>query len=171
MRHKNLLALVVSLSLSISPVLAATLDMPIATINARQILAESKVAKEALVKFQAEFASRDGELQGLASILKEKSMELEKVAPSLSPSQVMVRQTELDELSREFKRKQMQFVEDRDARKRDDIQKILSIATRTVNQFAEAAQIEIVFENFVYANPKTDITARVIESMDAQTTK
>lgn len=172
MKYKALLTCaMVSLLFSGSLALAALPNTPIATINARKILTDSKVAKESLAKFQAEFVSRDKVLQGLALALKEKSIEFDKVAPSLAPSQVTARQAELDELSRELKRKQQQFVEDRDARKRDDIQYVFSIATQAVKKFAEDAQIEIVFQDFVYANPETDITAKVIEIMDAQATK
>lgn len=150
---------------------AATTDIPIATINPRKILSDSKVAKEALVKFQADFLPKEKELQGIASTLKEKTAELEKLGPSLSPSQLKDKQSDLDVLARDFKRKQQQFVEDRDARKRDDIQRVLGIANLAVRKIAEAAHIDMVFQDVVYANPKTDITAKVMEVMDSETVK
>ena len=147
---------------------AAVSATPIATINARKILSDSKVAKEMLAKFQADFLPRETELQTLSAKLKEKSAELEKIAPSLAPSQLTARQKEIDDLARDFKRRQQQFVEDRDARKRDDIQHVFSLATQAVKKFAEKSQIDIVFQDTVYAAPGTDITANVIQIMDSQ---
>ena len=147
---------------------AAVTSNPIATINARRILSDSKVAKEALAKFQADFLPRESELQALSSRLKEKSSELEKTAPSLAPSELTARQKEVDDLTRDLKRRQQQFVEDRDARKRDDIQHVFNLATQAVKKLAEKSPIDIVFQDTVYAAPGTDITANVIQLMDSQ---
>lgn len=140
----------------------------VATINARRILSDSQVAKDALRKFQADFLPKETELQVLFTGLRDKSADLEKVAPALAPSQRMARQKEIDDLARDLKRRQQQFVEDRDARKRDDIQRVFGIATQAVKKLAEKSQIDIVFQDTVYAAPATDITDEVIHIMDAQ---
>jgi outer membrane protein len=150
---------------------AAIPNSPIATINARKILSDSRVAKEALIKFQMDFQPKEKELQGLASALKSKSAELEKTAPGLAPSVRSAKQNELDELNRELKIKQQQFIEDRDARKRDDIQHVFNVATQAVKRVAEGARIEMVFQNLVYTNPQIDITDKVIAAMDADADK
>ncbi len=147
---------------------AATTNTPIATINAQKILSDSKAAKEALAKFQADFLPRETGLQELSSKLKEKSAELEKIAPSLAPSQLLARQKEVDDLARDLKRRQQQFVEDREARKRDDIQQVFRIATQAVKVYAEKSHIDMVFQDTVYAAPGADITAEVIQLMDSQ---
>lgn len=142
---------------------------PTATsINARKILSDSKVAKDALTKFQTDFLPREAELRTLSSNLKEKSAELEKIAPSLAPSQLTARQREIDDLSRDLQRRRQQFVEDREARKRDDIQHVFSIATQAVKKLAENSQMNIVFQDTVYTAPGADITAKVIQIMDSQ---
>jgi len=164
----RLLASIGCMLLASSLAWAGARDIPIATINARQILSDSKAAKDALVKFQADFLPRDKELQGLASALKDKSAQLDKTGPSLAPSQLAAKQAELDALARELKRKQQQFVEDRDARKREDIQQVFNLANQAVKKVADGTQIDMVLQDVVYANPKTDITAKVIEAMDAQ---
>ena len=169
MRHKIHRFISISCLLFASSLAGAAMpDAPIATINARRILSDSKVAKTALAKFQQDFLPKERELQGLASALKEKTAALEKTAPALAPAQLAAKQGEIDELGRELKRKQQQFVEDRDARKRDDIQHVFNVATLAVKKFAESAHIEMVFQDVVYANPRTDITAQVIEAMDSQ---
>lgn len=150
---------------------AAIHNSPIATINARRILSDSRVAKEALLKFQQDFQPKEKELQGLASALRSKSAELEKTAPGLAPSQLSAKQDELDELNRKLKSRQQQFVEDRDARKRDDIQHVFNVATQAVKKVAEGVRIEMVFQNVVYASPQIDITDKVIAAMDAHADK
>lgn len=128
-------------------------DAPLATINVRKILNESRIARESLAKFQADFLPKERELQSLASALKSKSADADKLTPGMEPSQMKARQTEIEELGRELKRKQRQFVEDRDARKRNDIQHVLNLATQAVKKFAESANIEMVFQDVVYASP------------------
>jgi len=172
MKYKNLVLPFISCFLCVSTLASAsTPEIPVATINARKILSDSQVAKEALVKFQADFLPKENELQGLATVLKEKNAELDKIGPSLSPSQFKDKQVENDALARDLKRKQQQFFEDRDARKRDDIQHVFGIATQAVKKIAEIMHVDMVFQDVVYANPKTDITARVIEVMDSQINK
>jgi outer membrane protein len=150
---------------------AATPDIPFATIDARKILSDSRVAKDALTKFQADFQPKEKVLQDLASTLKERSAELQKTGSSLTPAQVLAKQREIDTLNRDLQLKQQQFAEDRDARKREDIQHVFSLATQSVKKVAQGTRIQMVFQDLVYANPKTDITAQVIEAMDAQAAK
>ncbi len=164
MRH---VASVAALFFASSMAWATTPDTPIATINARKILSDAKVAKDLMARFQADFRLKDQELQGVASALKEKTAEFERLGPSLAPSQLTERQGQLDFLARELKRKKQQLMEDRDARKREDIQHVFNIATMAVKQIAEGAHIDMVFQDVVYANPRTDITAKVIEVMNA----
>ncbi|RFO96397.1 hypothetical protein DIC66_13920 [Rhodoferax lacus] len=148
---------------------AVPADLPTATsINARKILSDSKVAKDALAKFQADFLPQEAELRTMSSALKEKSADLDKVGPTLNPSQLTARQKEIDDLARDLKRRSQQFAEDRDARKRDDIQHVFSIATQAVKKLAESSQMHIVFQDTVYTAPGVDITAKVIQIMDAQ---
>lgn len=149
----------------------ATTDRPIASLNARKILSDSLVAKNALAKFQQDFQPREKELQGLAKAVKDKVADLEKTGPGLAPAQVSAKQAEIDGLSRDLKRKQQEFVEDRDARKRDDIQRVLNLATQAVKKIAEGAHIDMVFQNAAWANPGIDITDKVIAAMDAQAGK
>ena len=165
----------VHLTLSIACLLGGTghawagaSNMPIATINARKILSDSKVAKDTLAKFQADMAPREAELRALSTDLKEKSAALDKAAPGLAPSQLDVRQKELDTLALDLKRKQRQFVEDRDARKREDIQQVFSLANQAVKKYAEKSQVDIVLQDTVYSAPGTDITAEIIRIMDTQ---
>jgi len=150
---------------------AATPGSPIASLNARKLLSDSQAAKDALARFQADFVPRENALQSLGASLKEKSAELEKLAPSLAPAQVLSRQKEVDDLAREFQRKQQQFIEDRDARKREDIQQVFAMATQAAIKYAQDAHLDIVFQDVVYANPANDITAKVIAIMDAQSRK
>ncbi|WP_342616205.1 OmpH family outer membrane protein [Rhodoferax sp. GW822-FHT02A01] len=145
--------------------------LPVATLNAHKILSDSRVAKEAQARFRADFEPRDKEIQDLAASLRDKSADLEKNGPSLTPSHILEKQSAIAELSRELKRKQQQFVEDRDARKRDDIQHVFDIANQAVKKFAATAHVDIVFQDVVYANPQTDITPQVIAIMDSDTFK
>jgi outer membrane protein len=169
MRHKIQRFISISCLLFASSLAGAAMPgSPITSIDARKILSDSRVAKEALRKFQTDFQPREKELQDLALAVKTKSAELEKADPGLAPSQRLAKQGELEDLSRELKRKQLQFVEDRDTRKRDDIQHVFRVATLAAKKVAEGAHIDVVFQDVVYVSPRADITDQVIAAMDAQ---
>jgi outer membrane protein len=80
------------------------------------------------------------------------------------------KQSEIEALGRELRRKKQQFFEDRDSRKRDDIQYFFGISNQVVKKIAERAKINMVFQDVVYANPRIDITVKVIEVMDSMPT-
>jgi outer membrane protein len=140
----------------------------VGVINARRILSESRVAKEAMAKFQLDFGARGKDVISQTAVLKQKADELEKMLPTLSPAQQQERQRDLSAQNRELDRKKQQLAEDREARQRDDIQHIIQLARGVVAHIAEDTKLAAVFQDVVYVNPKNDITDKVLQAMDAQ---
>jgi outer membrane protein len=157
---------IAALALAASATCAA--DATMGVINARRILSESRVAKESMAKFQTDFASRGKEVIDQTSLLKQKADELDKLLPTLSPVQQQERQRDLATLNRDLERKKQSLDEDREARKRDDIQRIIQLARGVVAHIAEDGKLAAVFQDVVYVNPKNDITDKVLQAMDAQ---
>jgi len=148
---------------------AAWAEDAVGVINARRIVSESRIAKEAAAKFLVDFGPRGKELLDQTTLLKQKADELEVALPTLSPAQQLERQRDLATLNRDLERKKQQLNEDREERKRDDIQRIIQTARGVVARIAEGGKMSAVLQDVVYVNPQNDITDKVIQAMDAQT--
>jgi outer membrane protein len=72
----------------------------------------------------------------------------------------------LADAPRDFPRKQREFREDLNQRRNDELARGLERANRAVRAIAEQEQYDIVFQEAVYANPRIDITDKVIKALD-----
>jgi outer membrane protein len=125
------------------------------------------LAKEAAARFSVDFAPRAKEVMDQSKLLKQKADDLDQALPTLSPAQQLERQRDLASLNRDLERKKQQLDEDREARNRDDIQRIIQTARGVVVRIAEDGKFAAVFQDVVYVNPQNDITDKVLQAMDA----
>ncbi len=138
-------------------------------VNTERIFRESGPARQAQQKLEAEFAKRNKDLQDFAARVKTASEKLEKEAPTLSESERMKRQREIAELDRDFQRKDREFREDLNQRKNEELAVVLDRANRVIRQIAETEKYDIIFQEAVYANPRIDITDKVIKVLNGNT--
>jgi outer membrane protein len=94
--------------------------------------------------------------------------ELEKQGVTLPESQRRTKEREFSELNRDFQRRQREFREDLNQRRNEELAQVVEQANRVIRQIAEQEKYDIIFQDAVYANPRIDITERVIKSLDAK---
>ena len=135
-------------------------------VSLDRILRDAAPAARAQKKIEAEFAKRDQELAKLADQLKRAQENFEKNAPTMSESDRRTREREVSELNRELQRKQREFREDLNQRRNEELAGVLERANRVVRQIAEAEKFDIVFQEAVWADPRIDITDKVIKALD-----
>ena len=164
--HAILLA-VLSLPLHV-PAAAAQADHKIGFVNTERILREAAPAVRAQKKIEAEFSKRDQEMARLADQLKRMQDELEKQGVTLAESQRRTKEREFGELNRDFQRRQREFREDLNQRRNEELAQVVEQANRVIRQIAEQEKYDIIFQDAVYANPRIDITERVIKSLDGK---
>ncbi len=70
------------------------------------------------------------------------------------------------ERDRDFQRKNREFQEDLNARKNEELARVLEQANRVVQQVAEAEKYDVILQEAVYVNPKHDITDKVIKALN-----
>ena len=129
-------------------------------------LRDSAPAVRAQKKIEAEFSKRDQELQRSAEQLKQMQETLERNAVTMSESDRQRREREFAESTRDFQRKQREFREDLNQRRNEELASVLERANRAVRQIAEQEKYDIIFQEAVYANPRIDITDKVIKALD-----
>jgi outer membrane protein len=135
-------------------------------VSLDRILRDAPVAQRAQKKIEQEFSRRDQELAKTAEQLKKMQENLEKNSVTMSEVDRQKRERELNDLNREFQRKQREFREDLNTRRNDELAGVIERANRAIRQIAEAEKYDIIFQEAVWANPRIDITDKVIKSLD-----
>jgi outer membrane protein len=75
------------------------------------------------------------------------------------------KERELNDLSRDFQRKQREFREDLNLRQNEENAAIIEKANKAIKQIAEADKYDLIVQDVVWVNPKLDITEKVIKSL------
>lgn len=158
-----------------SAALAATLftgiaqaqEARIAAVNSDKILRESAPAMLAQKKLEAEFASRDKDLQQMSAQLKSMSDNLDKNGASMSSTDRAKAQRTLSDLDSNFQRKQREFREDLNQRRNEELAAVLERANRVIKQIAEKNNYDLIVQEAVYVSPRIDITDQVLKALAA----
>jgi len=153
------------LSLPAAPALA---EGKFGFVNTERIMRESAPAQRAQKKIEGEFTKRDQELTRLAEQLKRLQEDLEKNVVTMTDTQRRTKERELAELDRDFQRKRREFQEDLNQRRNEELAQVLEQANRTIRQIAEQDKYDIIFQDAVYANPRIDLTDKVIKALEGK---
>ncbi len=141
-------------------------DFRVGAVSLERILRDANAAKTATAKLEQEFSRREKDIQAMATQLKAASEKFEREAPTLPESQRVQRQRQLVEQDREFQRKQREFQEDLNLRKNEELQAVIERANRVIKQVAEAEKYDLIIQEWVYINPKHDITDKVLSGLN-----
>lgn len=163
---KKLFIKLVAASLLLSTTVYA--ESKIGFVNTEKILKESLPAQEAQKSLSKEFSKRESNLLDLAKDLKNKSDKLERDTNTLSNSERSRLQLELTDSDAKFQRERRNLEEEVQIRRSQLLADILERANREVIRVAEADDIDIVFQDAVWFNPKIDITAKVLEALKSK---
>ena len=112
----------------------------IGVVQIERIVRDSAPALRAQKKLEAEFSKREAELAKVADQLKRMQDELEKDGVTMSEAQ----------------------------RRNEELSQVVEQANRIIRQSAEQEKYDIIFQEAAYANPRIDITDKVIKSMDGK---
>ena len=104
-----LVALMASLPVSYA---SASETLKIGYVNTQRIFRDAPTAVKAAKKIEAEFSKRDQDLQQLSKQLQSMQESLEKNAVTMAETERRAKEKDMNELSREFQRKQREFRED-----------------------------------------------------------
>jgi len=156
----------ISIAVLAVPAVPALAEGKFGFVNTERIMRDSAPAQRAQKKIEGEFTKRDQELSRVADQLKQMQQDLEKNAVTMSDAQRRTKERELGELDRDFQRKRREFQEDLNQRRNEELAQVLEQANRAIRAIAEQEKYDIIFQDAVYANPRIDITERVIKALD-----
>jgi len=167
MQRKALFIAAIALCLA-APAGAAFAQGKIGVVQLERIVRDSGPALRAQKKLEAEFARREAELKKVADQLRRMQEELEKDGVTMQEAQRRNKERDINELSRDFQRKQREYQEDVNLRRNEELSQVIEQANRIIRQIAESEKYDIIFQEAAYANPRIDITDKVIKALDAK---
>ena len=156
---------VLSIAALAMPAAPALAQGKIGFVNTERIMRDSAPAQRAQKKIEGEFTKRDQELTRIADQLKRMQEDLEKNTMTMAEGQRRTKERELADLDRDFQRKRREFQEDLNQRRNEELAQVLEQANRAIRALAEQEKYDIIFQDAVYANPRIDLTDRVIKTL------
>jgi len=136
-------------------------------VSVERIIRDSAPAKAAVAKIDAEFKKREAELQQMANRLRSQSEQYDKDAAVMSDSDRIRRQRELSALDSDFQRKRIEFQEDLNRRRNEEMSRVFERADQVIKKIAEAGGYDLILQEAITVSPRVDITDQVIKALDA----
>ena len=146
---------------------AAFAQSKIGVVQIERIVRDSAPALRAQKKLEAEFSRRENDLKKVADQLKRMQDELEKDGVTMPEAQRRNKERDFNEMSRDFQRKQREYQEDVNVRRNEELSQVIDQANRIIRQIAEQDKFDVILQEAAYANPRIDITDKVIKALDA----
>jgi outer membrane protein len=101
----------------------------------------------------------------VATRLRQAGEKLDKESVTLSETQRRDRQNQLADMDRDFQRRQRDLRDEVGQRKQAEFSEVVNSANRAIKSVAEKEGYDVIFQEAAYANPKIDITDKVLKAM------
>lgn len=131
-----------------------------------RLMTESKLAKAADAKIEAEFSRRQKAIKDMVSRLKSLSEKFDADNASLVDPERTKRYREVAELEKDVQRTQREFNEDLLQRKSEERANIAQKAYKLIEQIAEQEHLDVVLQESAWSSPRIDITDKIIKLLD-----
>jgi outer membrane protein len=155
--------------------LAALCAAPLATAHAQgrigfvateRLMSESKMAKTADARIQAEFSKRQKVVEETVTKLKQMSEKFDNEAAGLNDVERTRRARELLNMEKDVQRMQREFQEDLMQRKNEERAAIATRAYKIIEQVAEQEKLDAVLAEAAWSSPRIDITDKILKLLD-----
>lgn len=163
MNFKQLaVSLILASAFAAAPALA---NSKIGFVNTEKLLREAPLSVAAQKKLEREFAARDQDLQKMAKQARDLQAQLDKDGVTMSDSERKAKETTLANLNRDLQRQGREFREDLNLRRNEELGQIQERARKAIQEIARTEKFDLIVEQAVYVDPKSDITDRVMKAL------
>lgn len=131
-----------------------------------RLMTESKMAKAADAKIQAEFSKRQKTTEEMVAKFKQMSEKFDADAPRLTDIERTRRARELFDMEKDVTRMQREFTEDLMQRKGEERAAIAQKAYKLIEQIAEQEKLDAVLQEAAWVSPRIDITDKILKLLD-----
>ncbi|HWJ93271.1 MAG TPA: OmpH family outer membrane protein [Telluria sp.] len=145
---------------------AQTAPSRIGFVYTERLMTESKLAKAADAKIQAEFSKRQKANEELVARFKKLSEKFDADAPRLNDLERTRRARELFDMEKDVQRQQREFQEDLLQRTNEERAAIAQKAYKIIEQVAEQEHLDVVLQESAWVSPRVDITDKILKALD-----
>jgi outer membrane protein len=131
-----------------------------------RLMTESKLAKAADAKIEAEFSKRQKANREMIARLKALSEKFDADSVNLVEPERTKRWREVADLEKDVQRTQREFNEDLLQRKSEERAYIAQKAYKLIEQIAEQEKLDVVLQESAWSSPRIDITDKIIKLLD-----
>jgi len=163
--NKKIATLIVAFVAALPAYQAVAAEIKIGYVNTQRIFRDAPAAQKAAKKIESEFSKRDQDLQAMAKQLQGLQGDLEKNGVTMAESDRRRKERELNDLARDFQRKQREFREDLNLRQNEENAAIIEKANKAIKQIFDAEKFDLILQDAVLVSPKLDITDKVIKAL------
>ena len=135
-------------------------------VYTERLMTESKLAKAADAKIEAEFSKRQKQIQDSISRFKAMSDKFDAEAASLAEPERTKRARELIDMDKDVQRTQREFREDLIQRKSEERATIAARAYKLIEQIAEQEKLDVVLQESIWTSSRIDLTDKVLKQLD-----
>lgn len=135
-------------------------------VYTERLMTESKMAKAADAKIEAEFSKRQKSIQETIARFKTMSDKFDAEAATLTEAERTKRARELIDLDKDVQRTQREFREDLIQRKSEERANIAAKAYKLLEQIAEQEKLDIVLQESIWVSSRIDLTDKVLKLLD-----
>lgn len=145
-----------------APALAAS---KVGFVNTERLLREAPLSIAAQKKLEREFSGREQDLQKLAKQARDLQAQLDKDGVTMSDSERKSKERDLGNLNRDLQRQGREFREDLNLRRNEELGQIQERARKAIQDIGKAEKYDLIVEQAVFVDPKSDITDRVMKAL------
>lgn len=138
----------------------------VAYVATERLMTESKLAKTADAKIEAEFSKRDNSINEQIASVRALSEKFEREAAKLTELDRTRRTRELIDMEKDVQRKQREFREDLMQRKNEERANIAQRAYKIIELIAAQENLDVVIYEAGWHNPRIDITDKILKQLD-----
>jgi outer membrane protein len=135
-------------------------------VATERLMTESRMAKTADARIQAEFSKRQKMVEETVTRLKQMSEKFDSEAAGLNDVERTRRARELLNMDKDVQRMQREFTEDLMQRKNEERAAIATRAYKIIEQVAEQDKLDAVLAEAAWSSPRIDITDKILKLLD-----
>jgi outer membrane protein len=135
-------------------------------VYTERLMSESKLARAADEKIQAEFSKRQSQVDDMIKRYKSSREKFDDDAAKLNDADRVRRTRELLDMEKDVQRMQREFNEDLIQRKNEARSSIAQKAYKLIEQVAQQEHLDVVLQESVWTNPRIDITDKILSLLD-----
>lgn len=162
-------SLILMAALTLFAASAAAQGVKVGVVSLARIERESPSARRVAETLNAEFESRNRQLQELQKKIAAAQNRLQKEGVTMSPSEREAMGREVTDMMRKSDQTLRALSEEYELRRRELIVKVIEEARAAIKAVAEAEKYDLVLQEAAFARPSVDITDRVLKEMAKRT--